>query len=96
MSICLDGPAVNLGVCCSLATVLCGAIPWLVAIHCLNNQLELATMAAFSKTFMDNVASMLMDLYYVYEKSSKRVHELRELADIMDESIRKFEKSSWY
>ena len=93
VSICLDGAAVNLGVRRGLATLLRGEVSWLVAIHCLNHQLELATNAAFSKTFMDDIASVLMDLYYVYEKSSKRLRELRELGDIMDETIRKPERA---
>ena len=91
--ICLDRAAVNLGVRRGLATLLRGEVPWLVAIHCLNHQLELATKSAFSKTFMDDVASVLMNLYYVYEKSPKRLRELRELADILEESIRKPEKA---
>ena len=60
MSVCLDAVAVNLGVRRGLATE---NIPWLVTIHCLNHHLELAAKSAFSKTFMDDVSSMLMDLY---------------------------------
>ena len=51
----------------------------------------MATKSAFSKTVMDDVTSVLMNLYYViYEKSEKR-----ELTDIpiLKESIWKPEKA---
>ena len=65
VSIYLDEAAVNLGVRCGLATLLRRKVPWL--------QLELATKSSFSKTFSINVASVLMNLYYLYEKSPKQL-----------------------
>ena len=93
VSMCVDGAAVNLGVRRGLATILREEVPWLIAIHCLNHRLELAAKNAFSKTYMEDVSQMLMDMYYVYEKSCKRLRELKELANAMEEAVRKPEKA---
>ena len=57
--ICVDGAAVNLGVRRGLVALLREDLPWLVAIHCLNHRLELAVKDAFTKTYMDEVSTML-------------------------------------
>ena len=93
MSICVDGAAVNLGVRQGLAALLRQEMPWLVAVHCLNHRLELAVKNAFANTYMDEVSSMLTNLYYVYENSPKRLRELKTLADILEEAVRKPEKA---
>ena len=63
-------------------------LPWLVAVHCMNHRLELAAKDAFSSTYFNEVATMLINLHFVYENSPKRLRELRSLADIMEESSR--------
>ena len=91
--LCVDGAAVNLGIRHGMATLIREDVPWLVAIHCLNHRLELAVKSAFTKTYMDEITTMLTNLYYVYEKSPKRLRELRALGEIMDASANKPEKA---
>ena len=91
--LCVDGAAVNLGVRRGMAALLREDMPWLVAIHCLNHRLELGVKDALSKTYMDEVSSMLINLYYVYEKSPKRLRELRSVGEVMEESINKPENA---
>ena len=94
ISICVDGAAVNQGVRRGLSTLLRHDLPWLVSIHCMNHRLELAAKDAYSNSFMSEVSTMLSNLHTVYEKSPKKVLQLRQIADIMDEAIRKPEKAS--
>ena len=89
VSICVDGAAVNLGVHNGLSTLLKQEAPWLVAIHCMNHRLELAVKDAFSGSYFDEVTSVLVGLHSVYQHSPKRLHQLRDLAEIMEERIRK-------
>ena len=91
--VCVDGAAVNLGVRAGLVALLRKDMPWLIGMHCLNHRLELSAKDAFSKTYMDEISTMLMNLFYVYEKSPKRLRELRNFADVMDEHVRKPEKA---
>ena len=93
VTISVDGAAVNLGACQGLAALLRQELPWLVTVHCLNHWLELAVKNAFANTYMDEVLSMLTNLYYMYEKSPKRLRELKALADILEEAVRKPEKA---
>ena len=55
----------------------------------MNHHLELAAKDAFSSSYLNEVATMLVNLQFVYENSPKRLRELRSLAEIMEEYIRK-------
>jgi len=94
VSICVDGAAVNLGVRHGLAALIKKDVPWLVAIHCMNHRLELSAKDAFSNTFLNEVSTMLVNLHFVYENSPKRLRELRNVAEIMEERIRKPERAT--
>eukprot|EP00731_Ephydatia_muelleri_P006686 Em0003g934a len=72
VSICIDGAAVNLGVHHGLSALLKEDMPWLVAAHCMNHRLELASKDACSTSFLDEISTMLLNLHYMYEKSPKR------------------------
>ena len=76
-----------------MAALLREDMPWLVVIHCLNHRLELGVKDALRKTYIDEVSSMLINLYYVYEKSPKRLRELRSVGEVMEESINEPEKA---
>ena len=91
--LCVDGAAVNLGHRHGVAALLQEDVPWLVAIHCLNHRLELGVKNALTKTYMDEITTMLTNLYYVYEKSPKRLRELKAIGEIMDTSANKPEKA---
>ena len=83
-----DGAAVNLGQKKGVAAQLKQGSPWLVAIHCFNHRLELAMKDAFNNTYVEDVNEMLMRIYYVYRNSTKRLRELKALAEIMEEQIK--------
>ena len=91
--LCVDGIAVNLGVRHGMAALLREDVPWLVAIHCLNHQLELAVNDALAKTYMDEITTMLTNPYYIYEKSPRCSRELRAIGEIMEASANKPEKA---
>ena len=91
--ICVDGAAVNIGVRRGLVALLREDLPWLVAIHCLNHRLKFAVQGAFTKTYMDEVATMLVDIYYVYEKSPKSLRELKAMGNVLEDSVRKLKKA---
>jgi hypothetical protein len=82
-----DGANVNLGEKKGLVALLRKNSPWLIAIHCLNHRLELAAKDAFSGTYIDEILTMLTNLYAMYHRSPKRMRDLKALADIMEEHI---------
>ncbi len=94
MAIGADGANVNMGQKKGLVALLKDNIPWLVAIHCLNHRLELAARDAFKSTYLEDVISMLMNLYSLYSCSPKRMRDLKALADIMEEDIPKPQKAN--
>ncbi|XP_014669333.1 PREDICTED: zinc finger protein 862-like [Priapulus caudatus] len=92
--VCADGAAVNMGVKKGLIALLRNdEMPWLIGMHCLNHRLELASKNAFENTYMDEINSMLLSLYYVYEKSPKRLRELKTLGEVMEEAVTKPDKA---
>ena len=93
VAFCADGASVNMGVHHGLVALLQEDMPWMVAIHCLNHRLELAAKDAIKNSYMTDVTDMLMNLYYIYHKSPKRLRELRAVADAMEEKISKPDKA---
>ena len=64
--------------------------PWVEIVHCFNHRLELAIKGAFTTTtFYRNIDEMLTKLYYRYQKSPKRLQQLRELNNANEKSIPK-------
>jgi len=55
--------------------------------------LELALKEAFSGTYFKEIDDCLLKLYYLYEKSPKRLRGLRELSNIYKDSL-EFEEES--
>ena len=59
-------------------------------VHCFNHRLELAIKDAFNESaFYSNIDEMLAKLYCLYQKSPKRLTELKELSEIFEKSIPK-------
>ena len=56
-----------------VATLLRDTSPWLIAVHCFNHRVELAAKYAFENSFFEDINKMLAFLYYLYQKSSKRL-----------------------
>ena len=85
----VDGASVNVGKHKGVGTQLKEKAPWLQVIHCFNHRVELALKDAFKNTQFEKIEEMLLKLYYLYQKSSKRLRELRELADAYEKTIPK-------
>ena len=77
-----DGASVNSGIRNSLIWIFERDKPWVVFIWCLTDRLELSWKDV-SKTWRKPVDVCLKNLYYLHEKSSKRLRELKELFKIL-------------
>lgn len=93
---CADGASVNMGRIGGVAALLTNNIPapWLVVIHCVSHRFELAVKDAFKDTGCDAVVDMLLAMYVLYEKSNKRLRELKALGEIMHEHVLKPHKAN--
>ena len=86
----LDGASVNMGRMNGLGKLIRDEAPWVEIVHCFNHRLELAIKDAFTTTtFYHNIDEMLTKLYYLYQKSPKRLQQLREFNDAYEKSIPK-------
>ena len=56
--------------------------PWLVWSWCYAHRLELACRDAFTSMLFTYIEEMLLRLYYLYEKSPKKIRELGEIEDL--------------
>ena len=90
----VDGASLNTGIHRGLGALLKQRSPWLQVIHCFNHRVELALKDAFSTTSFSKIDEMLMKLYYLYQKSPKRLRELRQLATVYEGSIPKPTKAT--
>ena len=90
----MDGASVNMGKYTGLAARLKELAPWITAVHCFSHRLELAAADAFNATFFSQLDEMLRQLFSLYQKSPKRLRELRKLAEAYEESVDKPVKSS--
>ena len=86
----LDGASVNMGTMNGLGKLVRDEAHWVEIVHCFNHRLELAIKDTFTTTiFYHNIDEMLTKLYYCYQKSPKRLQQLRELNDACEKSIPK-------
>ena len=51
-------------------------VPWIFVFWCLAHRLELSVKDALKGTFFSSIDELLLRLYYMYEKSPKKCHEL--------------------
>ena len=79
-----DGAAVNTGLKNGLIKLLRHDRPWVGFVWCLAHRLELGIKDALSD-WIKPVEVNLQYLYYMYEKSSKKTRELKELFSILNE-----------
>ncbi|XP_046840401.1 zinc finger protein 862-like [Xenia sp. Carnegie-2017] len=90
----LDGASVNMGRNTGLAARLKDVAPWLTVVHCFNHRLELAAADAFNATFFAQVDEILRQLFSLYQKSPKKLRELKKLAEVYGETVYKPIKAS--
>ena len=81
-----DGASVNAGGNTGLIVLLRQRCPWLVFVWCLSHRLELAMKHAL-KDLIEPIEKCLMNLYYLYEKSSKKTREIKDLYDMLKEIL---------
>ena len=80
----LDGAAVNTGLKNGLIKLIRDDRPWVGFVWCLAHRLELGIKDALSD-WIKPVEVNLQYLYYMYEKSSKKPRELKELFSVLNE-----------
>ena len=80
-----DGASVNIGSLSSMRSKLQSALPFLFWSWCYAHRLELACKDAFASPLCGAVLEMLLRLYYLYEKSPKKSHELATIAEDLKE-----------
>ena len=73
-----DGASVNSGKDSGLIAKLQEENPWILFVWCFSHRLELALKDALGE-FSKPVDESLMHLYYLYQKSSKKLRELKQL-----------------
>ena len=76
----LDGASVNMGKYNGLNVLVRDEAPWSEVVHCFNHRLELAIKDAFiQSTFYLNINEVLSELYWLYQKSPKRLTQQKNL-----------------
>ena len=69
------------------------SFPRLQVIHCFNHRLELSIKDAFKTDAIVKIDEMLIKLHYMYQKSPKRLHELKRMSEACEKSVPKPSKS---
>ena len=71
-----DSASVNMGNREGVIAILRKELPWIIFNWCLSHRLELAVKEALNGTMFDVIDEMLLNIYYLYEKSPKKLTEL--------------------
>ena len=82
-----DGCSTNRGEKGGVKGILKKEYPWFVFVWCIAHRLELALKDAFSSTYFKEIDNCLLRLYYLYEKSPKRLRSLQELSNLYKDSL---------
>lgn len=65
-------------------------IPWLIGVYCIVYRLEFSVLDALKdEQQLRNVQEMLQGLYKHYQYSTKALHELKKLSQVLDEETNK-------
>uniref|UniRef100_A0A1X7UYF8 DUF4371 domain-containing protein n=1 Tax=Amphimedon queenslandica TaxID=400682 RepID=A0A1X7UYF8_AMPQE len=73
-----DGASANIA-SVSLKGIVKEKLPWIVWTWCIGHRIKLAIKDAFKGSAFDLIDEMLLGLYYLYEKSSKKCRELHDI-----------------
>ncbi|XP_063970390.1 zinc finger protein 862-like [Lytechinus pictus] len=83
-----DGASTNFGIRGGVISKLTQDIPWLLGIHCVAHRLELAAKDAYKNSyFSSEINSVLTSYASFYRRSPKRLRELSDMADLLEEKI---------
>ncbi|XP_065918189.1 uncharacterized protein [Dysidea avara] len=80
-----DGASVNISQHNSLRARLLESVPWIFWSWCYAHRLELSSKDGLNSQLFKNIDEMLLRLYYLYEKSSKKVRELKGIVEDLKE-----------
>ena len=89
--VCLDGASVNMGKYNSVKAELSRRYPWLIFIHCINHNLELA-IGDLRKHDPDYLSfdETMKDVYGMFHFSIKKGREIEKVANELEETFVKF------
>ena len=82
-----DGTNTNIGSDSGLKSYLLKDIPWLVVSWYFAHRLELSIKDPLKDTYFKEIDQLLLQIYYVYDKSPKKCHELKEIVDNLKECL---------
>ena len=52
-------------------------MPWIASVWCMAHRLELAIQDTLKDTFFEDVDDMILRIFYFYQKSPKKLRELK-------------------
>ena len=52
-------------------------MPWIVFVWCMAHRLELAFQDALKDTFFDEIDNMILKIFYLYQKSPKKLKKIK-------------------
>lgn len=84
ISICTDGASTNIGRNDSLYTRLAEENPHLISFWCIVHKLELAIKDSIGDGLLHDIKECLLKLYYLYNKSTKKLRSLKEIISDLD------------
>ena len=73
-----DGASANIAEG-GLRGILTREVPWIFMFWCLAHRLELSVKDALQSTFFGTIDDVLLRLYYIYNKSPKKCHQLQDI-----------------
>ena len=80
-----DGASVNIAQHTSIKSKLQNCLPWIYWSWCYAHRLELSSKDGLISVLFKSIQDMLLRLYYLYEKSPKKVRELKGIVEDLKE-----------
>ena len=80
-----DGASVNISQHNGIKARLLESIPWIFWSWCYAHRLELSLRDGLSSQLFRSIEEMLLRLYYLYEKSAKKIRQLKEVVEDLKE-----------
>ena len=91
VGICLDGAAVNMGKKNGVRAIFQDRVPHILPVHCVNHNMELAIVDTRNHLpYLQKFENTLKEIFKLYYYSPKRMRELENVANVIDEELRHF------